>query len=182
MKKTVGVFFMTICMILFFCIPVNAVGFSENPENSDCWLNIPVQEFTSTEEFQSYLENIPTAYADKTTIKAGVIRSGDTVECELYLYWSGTYHISALKYGVIEVQTGDIPIQILETFGSSFYETTLNAGTITNSGNVKVGDLEIPTDRTAVRVRASSLKAYVHSGSTASWVSAILNNSYPTIN
>jgi len=112
----------------------------------------------------------PMSTRGQTVITAAVIRSGSTKKCELYLYWTGTDYYNSFRYKQIVVKSTAILFPtIYETFGNGSSYTTHNVP-MSESGHVKIGNLDIDTGVNTVKVTSSGLQGY-NVGSLA-WLSA----------
>ncbi|MFT9495719.1 hypothetical protein, partial [Anaerosolibacter sp.] len=91
------------------------------------------------------------------TITPFFIRSGDTERVQVYLNYSGTDPANAIKFTSLKINS---PSLIFPTTYGSFPAKTYNFGVVSTNYNVYIGNVNIPTTETKVRVSDSGVMAY----------------------
>lgn len=134
-KKFTVSLFLVMVMLMAFCIPAMA---TETKQSVEIPVNAVGKILHDTEKKSTSTEITPTTEitpAGATIISAGVYRSGNTQQCQVYLFWSGTDVFNALRFSSLTVKnTSDLFPITYGTFGAKTFNTVGSS-----TGSVLVG-------------------------------------------
>lgn len=176
-KKFTVSLFLVMVMLMAFCVPAMA---TETKQSVEIPVNAVGKILHDTEKNSTSTEITPTTEIKPAgaTIITGVYRSGNTQQCQVYLFWSGTDVFNALRFTSLTVKnTSDLFPITYGTFGAKTYSTVGSS-----TGSVLVGTVNIPTNVTQVRITANGLQMYRIYPSPAGWISGIPLTATVTIN
>ena len=164
---------LALIVAMTMCFSVTTTSFAS--ETSDSQIDIPVLYFESEEEYDRYVQSL--AYlpnlqsTDISVINASVVRSGNSVVCELYINYSGSERFSKFRYYTFTVQSTSILFpEVYETFGNNRYYTYRDVPD-SATGSFRIGNLNIDPDVDEVYVKSDGLGAY--SLDKSEWLNAV---------
>lgn len=112
----------------------------------------PAQNTNNTNQ-----DSISTNAFSANAITPVFIRSGDSTTVQVYLAYNGTDSANAIKFDTLKINnTSLLWIKTYTPFEGKIY----NFGVVSNAYNVYIGNANIPTDVTKVRVSDSGVMAY----------------------
>ncbi|MEG2993711.1 MAG: hypothetical protein RR847_05515 [Bacilli bacterium] len=162
--------FILLCLTFILAINISIIAYADTPFNHD----------TDYENFIKYEESVLNSAAntpmpdgiaatqleeDSTTNKASaasitpffIRQSANSKVVQVYLKYTGTKPANAVKFTEMTIQNTSLVFQ--KTYGS-LTPKVYNFNYASTSYNQYLGNVNIPTDVTKVRVQDSGLKAY----------------------
>lgn len=172
MKKIISGILMSMVLLLSLCVPALATNSTPTPTT----VSIPITIDKDTAAGKTVVKSNISPMAGYTYSDAYIVRSGNTVGCNVYLAWSGSIPTNEWYFNSMTLQSTSILFPTTyKTFGSRYLPCTG-----ATSGSVFVGYAEIPTDVTKVNVSITNLQEY--NMTTASWLSAAWATTAVTLN
>ena len=158
---------MTIILSIGVSFSVGAESVKRANDTTDIVLKVPVVSFENELEFQKALERNQgicklgiTPYSGAMNIYAGVIRNGNTTNCEFVLSWSGTDILSGIRFKKIVVRsTSGIFRETYATFGEEPYtKYTTKYVPATATGSIVLDNFNLDSDITMVEIRGTDVQ------------------------